>query len=109
MRIFISFIFIITPFYLCAQNQSIDPMWLNTPVAGSGDFIVSTEEVLGSDIPAEMHMVEMLDGVYAPISVRYPEGDGPFPTIVFAHMNGGFGLRWLREWNDYGSGTLERF
>lgn len=64
---------------------------------------------MGSDIPAEYRFVELLDGVYAPISIRTPEGDGPFPAIVFAHMNGGFGMRWLREWNNYGSGTLERF
>jgi hypothetical protein len=24
-------------------------------------------------------------------------------------MNGGFGLRWIREWTQYGSGTLEEF
>ena len=92
-----------------AQNQSIDPMWLSTPVASSSELAMSTEEVLGSEIPADIHMVEMLDGVYAPMSIRYPEGEGPFPTIVFAHMNGGFGLRWIRDWNNYGSGTLERF
>jgi dienelactone hydrolase len=91
------------------QNQSIDPMWLSTPVASTNEFVVSVEEVLGSEIPTEIHMVEMLDGVYSPMSIRYPEGEGPFPTIVFAHMNGGFGLRWIRDWNNYGSGTLERF
>ena len=53
--------------------------------------------------------VELLDGVYAPIGFRKPEGPGPFPTVVFAHMNGGFGMRWIREWTQYGSGTLEQF
>jgi dienelactone hydrolase len=51
----------------------------------------------------------MLDGVYAPIGYRTPATGGPFPTVVFSHMNGGFGLQWLREWTNYGSGTLERF
>ncbi len=90
-------------------NQSIDPAWLFVPeqIAGS-DFVV-TESVMGSDIPVQYRFVELLDGVYAPIGVRTPEGDGPFPTVVFAHMNGGFGLRWVREWTNYGSGTLEQF
>jgi dienelactone hydrolase len=76
-------------------------------IAGS-EFVV-TESVMGSDIPVQYRFVELLDGVYAPIGVRTPEGDGPFPTVVFAHMNGGFGLRWVREWTNYGSGTLEQF
>jgi dipeptidyl aminopeptidase/acylaminoacyl peptidase len=90
-------------------NNSIDPMWLFVPEELSGAEPIITESIMGSDIPAEYRFVELLDGVYAPISIRTPEGDGPFPTIVFAHMNGGFGMRWLREWNNYGSGTLERF
>ena len=90
-------------------NNSIDPMWLFVPEEVSGTEPIITESNMGSDIPAEYRFVELLDGVYAPISIRTPEGEGPFPTIVFAHMNGGFGMSWMREWNNYGSGTLERF
>ena len=78
-------------------NMSIDPMWLYVPEVLTGAEPIITEPVMGSDIPAEYRFVELLDGVYAPISIRTPEGDGPFPAIVFAHMNGGFGMRWLRE------------
>jgi predicted acyl esterase len=92
-----------------AENMSIDPMWLHVPALVPGEEFVMTEPVMGSDIPMEIRMVEMLDGVYSPIAIRKPAGEGPFPTIVFAHMNGGFGLRWLREWANYGSGTLEEF
>lgn len=91
------------------ENQGIDPMWLFVPEPVTGPEPVLRESVMGSDIPTEYRFVEMLDGVYSPIGVRTPAGDGPFPTIVFAHMNGGFGLQWLREWTNYGSGTLERF
>lgn len=90
-------------------NHSIDPAWLFVPEQISGSELVVTESVMGSDIPVQYRFVELLDGVYAPIGVRTPEGDGPFPTVVFAHMNGGFGLRWVREWTNYGSGTLEQF
>ncbi|MFP6828004.1 MAG: prolyl oligopeptidase family serine peptidase [Gammaproteobacteria bacterium] len=90
-------------------NQSIDPAWLFVPEQIAGSEFVVTESVMGSDIPVQYRFVELLDGVYAPIGVRTPEGDGPFPTVVFAHMNGGFGLRWVREWTNYGSGTLEQF
>ena len=90
-------------------NHSIDPAWLFVPEQIAGSEFVVTESVMGSDIPVQYRFVELLDGVYAPIGVRTPEGDGPFPTVVFAHMNGGFGLRWVREWTNYGSGTLEQF
>jgi dipeptidyl aminopeptidase/acylaminoacyl peptidase len=106
-------LFVATTFSAAAQqpadNKSIDPMWLFVPEELTGAEPVITESVMGSDIPTEYRFVELLDGVYAPIGVRMPEGEGPFPTIVFAHMNGGFGMRWLREWTNYGSGTLERF
>lgn len=91
------------------DNRSIDPAWLFVPESVDGDEAVIVEPVMGSDIPVELRFVELLDGVYAPIGFRKPPGDGPFPTVVFAHMNGGYGLRWIREWTQYGSGTLEAF
>ena len=94
---------------LAQENQSIDPTWLHVPEAVTEAELVLIEPVMGSDIPVELRFVELLDGVYAPIGFRKPEGAGPFPTVVFAHMNGGYGLRWIREWTQYGSGTLEAF
>ena len=41
--------------------------------------------------------VETWDGLYAPIGLRKPEGDGPFPTILLASGNGGEGMRWIRD------------
>ena len=90
-------------------NQSIDPAWLHIPANVSDARLEMTEPVMGSEIPVHLMFVELLDGVYAPIGYRKPAGPGPFPTIVFAHMNGGFGMRWVREWTQYGSGTLEQF
>ncbi len=91
------------------ENRSIDPAWLFVPEPVAGEEAVLVEPVMGSDLPVEIRFVELLDGVYAPIGVRKPAGEGPFPTVVFAHMNGGYGLRWIREWTQYGSGTLEAF
>lgn len=91
------------------ENRSIDPAWLFVPEPVAREEAVLVEPVMGSDIPVELRFVELLDGVYAPIGVRKPAGEGPFPTVVFAHMNGGYGLRWIREWTQYGSGTLEAF
>lgn len=91
------------------QNQSVDPTWLFVPERLDEVNLELNEPVMGSDIPARYTFVELKDGVYAPIAIRKPAGAGPFPTIVFAHMNGGFGLRWLREWTNYGSGSLEQF
>ncbi len=94
---------------LAQENQSVDPTWLYVPEAVTEDEPVLIEPVMGSDIPVELRFVELLDGVYAPIGFRKPGGAGPFPTVVFAHMNGGYGLRWIREWTQYGSGTPEAF
>ncbi len=41
--------------------------------------------------------VEVWDGLYAPIGVRKPEGDGPFPMVLMAAGNGGEGMRWIRD------------
>lgn len=91
------------------NNYSVDPawMWISAPV--SEKAITVTEPVPRSDIPVRLMFVELRDGVYAPIGLRKPKGTGPFPTIVFAHMNGGLGLKWIREWTHNGSWTLEEF
>ncbi|MCZ6500510.1 MAG: prolyl oligopeptidase family serine peptidase [Gammaproteobacteria bacterium] len=91
------------------SNHSVDPTWMWTSEPVSEKAITVIEAVPGSDIPVHLMFVELKDGVYAPIGLRKPEGTGPFPTIVFAHMNGGLGLRWIREWTQNGSWTLEQF
>ena len=90
-------------------NYSVDPAWMWTSEPVSEEAITVTKPVLRSDIPVHLMFVELRDGVYAPIGLRKPEGGGPFPTIVFAHMNGGLGLRWIHEWTQNGSWTLEQF
>ena len=37
------------------------------------------------------HLVETHDGLYTAIGLRVPEGDGPFPIMLFASGNGGEG------------------
>jgi dipeptidyl aminopeptidase/acylaminoacyl peptidase len=37
-----------------------------------------------------------------------PAGNGPFPLVLLAHMNGGQGTRWLREWLHHGNWTPEQ-
>lgn len=57
--------------------------------------VVITEMVDGH--PVQLMYVETWDGLYAPIGVRKPDGDGPFPMILLASGNGGEGMRWIRE------------
>jgi dipeptidyl aminopeptidase/acylaminoacyl peptidase len=95
--------------YAQPQNMSVDPAWLFVPEPLGPVEIELTEPVKDSEIPVRLMFVELIDGVYAPIGLRTPPGPGPFPTVVFAHMNGGLGLRWVREWTQYGSWTLEEF
>jgi dienelactone hydrolase len=90
-------------------NASIDPehMFISQPVMNPFTEII--EPVKDSDIPLHLIYVETADGMYAPVGLRKPPGKGPFPIILFAHMNGGLGTQWIREWTQNGSWTLEQF
>lgn len=57
--------------------------------------VVLTEEVNGETV--HLMYIETWDGLYAPIGVRKPEGDGPFPMVVMAAGNGGEAMRWVRD------------
>jgi predicted esterase len=59
--------------------------------------IAIVEEVAGSDIPVELKYVETWDGLYAPVGLRLPPGDGPHPLVLLASGNGGGGMAWIRE------------
>ncbi len=91
------------------RNSSIDPehIFISNGVKNPATEII--EPVPGSEFPLHLIYVETADGMYAPIGLRKPEGPGPFPIILFAHMNGGLGTRWIREWTQNGSWTLEQF
>jgi len=69
-----------------SPNSSIDPehIFFTQPVNGPVTDV--TEPVQGSDIPLHLIYVETRDGLYAPIGLRKPLGNGPFPIILFAHM-----------------------
>lgn len=67
-------------------SDSIDP-----------EQVVVTESVEGSDLPVHLMYVETMDGLYAPIGLRKPAGDGPFPIVLLAAGNGGGGMAWVRD------------
>ena len=58
------------------------------------DTIVRTERI--GD--AEVHFVyfDTWDGLYAPMALRLPPGEGPFPIILLGSGNGGEAIRWHR-------------
>jgi dienelactone hydrolase len=68
-----------------------------------------SEPVPGSDIPVEIVLVETIDGLYTPIGIRTPPGDGPVPIVVFASGNGGGGLALVRDFTRNRSWTQEQF
>ncbi len=53
-------------------------------------------------------MIEVWDGLYAPIGVRKPDGQGPFPMILLASGNGGEGMNWIRDSMHNRSYTVDR-
>src|SRR5262245_61928231 len=71
--------------------------------------VVITEPVRGSNIPVHLMYVELIDGVYAPIGLRTPEGQGPFPLVLFASGNGGGGMAMVRDFTQNVSWTQEEF
>lgn len=90
------------------KNFSIDPTHIFVPEPVPNPVTTAREEIPNSDIDAEIIYVEMRDGVYSPIAMMKPPGDGPFPIVLLAHMNGGQGTQWLREWLRYGNWTPEQ-
>jgi dienelactone hydrolase len=62
------------------------------------EHVVITDQVEGSDIPVHLMYVETRDGLYAPIGLRTPPGEGPFPLVLLASGNGGEGMPWIRHW-----------
>jgi len=90
------------------KNYGIDPWHINVPKPVANPVTGVTEKIPGSDLAAEIIYVEMNDGTYSPIAMMKPQGSGRFPLVVLAHMNGGGGTRWLREWLQYGNWTPEQ-
>ena len=78
-------------------------------VAVDSEHVVVTEPVRGSDRPVHLMYIEMIDGVYCPIGLRLPSGDGPFPLVLFASGNGGGGMAVVRDFTQNRSWTQERF
>ena len=61
------------------------------------EHVTIVEEVPGSDLPVELKYLETWDGLYAPIGLRFPPGDGPHPLVLLASGNGGGGMAWIRD------------
>ncbi len=71
--------------------------------------VVFTEAVPHSDIPVDITLLETIDGLFTPIGIRHPKGNGPFPAVLFFSGNGGAGLQQVREYIDNYAYTFERF
>ena len=79
------------------------------PVQAQTGLVYDTEEIAGSSLPVTYHLVETHDGLYTAIGLRTPEGDGPFPIVLFASGNGGEGLGYVRDYSHNRSWTQEQF
>ena len=72
-------------------------------------LVYDTEEIAGSTLPVTYHLVATHDGLYTAIGLRVPEGDGPFPIVLFASGNGGEGLGYVRRYSHNRSWSQEQF
>jgi dipeptidyl aminopeptidase/acylaminoacyl peptidase len=59
--------------------------------------VTITEPVPGSEVPVQLMYVETWDGLYTPIGLRVPPGDGRYPVVLLASGNGGGGMPWIRQ------------
>jgi len=93
---------------ITACQQKATPAAAAAPALDSTQVVI-TEAVDGSDIPVHLAYVETIDGLYTPIGIRKPDGDGPFPIVLFASGNGGGGMAWVRNATMNQSWTQEQF
>jgi len=93
---------------IAACQQEVETVTAAAPTVNSMQVVI-TEAVDGSDIPVHLAFVETIDGLYTPIGIRKPDGDGPFPIVLFASGNGGEGMGWLRDATRNRSWTQEQF
>ena len=82
---------------------------LSLTASADGGLVYETEEIAGSAHPVTYHLIETDDGLYTPIGLRKPAGDGPFPIVLFASGNGGEGLDYVRDASHNRGWTLDRF
>ena len=73
------------------------------------EALVFTEAVPHSDIPVDITLLETVDGLFTPIGIRRPKGNGPFPIVLFFSGNGGAGLQQVRDYINNSAYTMERF
>ncbi len=64
-------------------------MQSNTSAAIDPQHIAVIEPVRGSDIPVRLMYVELIDGVYAPITCACRLARARFQLVMFASGNGG--------------------
>ena len=96
--------------------RSIGPVAVGAAIAmfsvtaqAQNGLVYDTEEIAGSSLPVTYHLVETHDGLYTAIGLRTPEGEGPFPIVLFASGNGGEGLGYVRDYSHNRSWTQEQF
>jgi len=56
----------------------------------------------------ELSYIETWDGMYAPVGLRTPAGEGPWPLVLLASGNGGGGMAWIRDYMANRGWTMDR-
>lgn len=85
-------------------------VWGPSRVTEPWETLVFTEAVPGSAYPVDVTLLETVDGLFTPIGIRRPKGEGPFPVVLFFSGNGGGGLQQVRHYvNNVAGYTMERF
>jgi len=68
---------------------------LDPSIEAPVDAVARTETIDGRPVHFLYH--ETWDGLYAPMALRLPDGDGPHPVVLLGMGNGGEAMGWLRQ------------
>jgi dienelactone hydrolase len=95
---------------VAAHGQQAGKVWGPPKVTEPWEALVFTEAVPRSAYPVDITLIETVDGLFTPIGIRKPKGQGPYPVVLFFSGNGGAGLQQVRDYvNNVAGYTMERF
>ena len=69
-------------------------------------FIVD-QKIDGKNV--KLMYVETWDGLYTAVGLRIPNGNGPFPLVLFSYGNGGEGMPWIIKAFENKAYTINKF
>lgn len=95
---------------MCAAFLAVTACHINANAQAIPGLSNSMKERMpNSPMPLNLIFVPTRDNIYTPVTLRKPQGDGPFPAILFLVGNGGGGMPAARRAMRRSGYTMNRF